>query len=355
MREPNLSSDGLLASPAAEELPDGLLGGVGASPELGHVAAVVLPQRLPERPHHLPRRLQVRLGQHLPRLGPLVRVKYRLDRPDHPLPLAAAAFLRRPGAPRRAGAHDDDGGGQQRPPRRHRQPRSACTVCDTHNHAGIRVKLWINRERRKSKAAAISYGCAAAAACSRRLSAASATAKAATNSSSTGWPSATWGHEEEETALHACDATPAATCTRGAIGGGGRDGRGGRGEIGGELEHEHSHLISYLQVASARRSRREAMRVGETWEFGARRRPGPRGISLANWVGFSLEAQNLLEMGRRSKFSLARKYAKSATPKKYYPNMKNSLILCVSVRSLKFEVWTQGIQGDSTKSAIGPT
>lgn len=45
----------------------------------------------------------------------------------------------------------------------------------------------------------------------------------------------------------------------------------------------------------------------------------------------------MLEMGRRSKFSLARKYAKSATPKKYYPNMKNSLILCVSVRSLKFE------------------
>jgi hypothetical protein len=43
-----LGDDDLLASPPAHELPDGPLGSIGVPAELGHVAVVLLLQRLPE-------------------------------------------------------------------------------------------------------------------------------------------------------------------------------------------------------------------------------------------------------------------------------------------------------------------
>jgi hypothetical protein len=43
-----LGDDDLLASPPAQELPDGPLGSIGVPAELGHVAVVLLLQRLPE-------------------------------------------------------------------------------------------------------------------------------------------------------------------------------------------------------------------------------------------------------------------------------------------------------------------
>lgn len=123
-----LLGDGLLASPPTDELPDGRLGGVGAPPELGHVAAGVLAlQRLPQRPHHLPRRLQVRLGEHLPRLGLLVRVEQGRDGADNPSAAAVLLLLLpRPRAARRRDRGAREEGERVRSPAQ--QPRSACTV-----------------------------------------------------------------------------------------------------------------------------------------------------------------------------------------------------------------------------------
>jgi len=124
----NLGGDGLLASPSAQELPDRLLGGVGVPPEPGHVPAVVLLQRLAERAHHLPGRLEVRLGQRLAGLGLLVGVEDGLDGAEDALLAAAPILLRPDRRRRRREAEEEEGCGVSSPGDRQPAGSAACSV-----------------------------------------------------------------------------------------------------------------------------------------------------------------------------------------------------------------------------------